>query len=179
MIEVKFGLTDPMNPQIGYDLEIRDARNGEGLFFGCEDPATGKPLLTANDCLRVASGFSPGTRAYDVCESLIEAYVLGEVRGGEVDWSWIDEAVAIARDVLPGLYEEIRKQALLDGEGDDYDDDEESLRPFPTGDEGASDVRVHCPACGSVEQRLLGALGNTVHLRCAACGLDHSVTPEA
>jgi hypothetical protein len=48
----------------------------------------------------------------------------------------------------------------IDDDHDSHDDDE-------------SQDDVHCPACDSVDVRLLGVLGSTVHIRCADCGADH------
>ena len=38
---------------------------------------------------------------------------------------------------------------------------------------------VFCPACGSGELALLGALGSLLHLRCVSCGAGLSVPHDS
>lgn len=60
--EVSFSLCDWLNPGFGYSLRIENGLNGETLLFTSVDPGTGRDLLTAADCLRVASAYlAPAT----------------------------------------------------------------------------------------------------------------------
>jgi hypothetical protein len=54
-IEAKFYHYDPLNPALGYVVEISET--GNVLLTSATDPANGADLLTPNDCLRVISQY--------------------------------------------------------------------------------------------------------------------------
>ena len=55
-------------------------------------------------------------------------------------------------------------------EAEEMDVDEQELTP--------ADCEPDCPLCGETSY-FLGALGNTYHFRCRACGWNHNVTESA
>lgn len=55
MLDVSISLCDHMNPGFGYQMRITNALNGEELLFTSVHPATGRDLLTYDECLDVAN----------------------------------------------------------------------------------------------------------------------------
>ena len=61
-IGVTFRLVDVLNPGCGYQIEITDEDSGLQLLFTGNHPVTRKPLLTASECLEVASMYTTAAR---------------------------------------------------------------------------------------------------------------------
>lgn len=57
-IDVSFAPCDRLNPGFGYMVEVRDARTGEYLFRGGNNPKTGNTLMSPVDCLEVIGMFT-------------------------------------------------------------------------------------------------------------------------
>ena len=59
-IEAAFTLVDALNPGFGY--QIRITRGPQTLLWTSRNPATGKDLLTAADCLEVLAMYTGASR---------------------------------------------------------------------------------------------------------------------
>lgn len=57
-LDVSFAPVDRLNPKLGYQLAISDARTGEKMLLTASHPVTGQPLQTAIDCLDVAGMYA-------------------------------------------------------------------------------------------------------------------------
>ena len=58
-LNVFFGPVDQLNPETGYQITIEKC-DGTVLLSSGQDPHTGKQLLSAADCIRVVTYYSPG-----------------------------------------------------------------------------------------------------------------------
>jgi len=56
-IEFTAHLCDPLNPGFGYQVKVTDRRTGETIWHSSVDGATGKDLLTEEDCIRAIIPF--------------------------------------------------------------------------------------------------------------------------
>lgn len=57
-LEATISLVDHMNPGIGYQITITDARNGAALLLTSRHPITGQDLLAYEECIEVLNGYS-------------------------------------------------------------------------------------------------------------------------
>lgn len=87
---------------------------------------------------------------------------------------WADDGGPVVEepvsDILAAIAEAL--QATEEAEPEDVDEADGDLG-FCLLVEVVDLDLVSCPACSSVDARLLGALGPVVWLRCGACGMDY------
>ena len=56
--EVSITICDHLNPECGYQMRITNGRTGKTILFTGKSPITGLPLLTYDDCLKVAATYA-------------------------------------------------------------------------------------------------------------------------
>ena len=64
-------------------------------------------VACVNACAGIPTESLESGRLEEMRDSLFGAYVDGENNGGAVDWAYLDDTLAMARNLWPGQYEQI------------------------------------------------------------------------